>query len=385
MDAKRRNFVALAVFGGLVCAPCAFADPPTLKSLIPFQRVEADRGKDYQLKEQHGPWLIMVHAFGGEHAKAEAHDLCLAMRKLNHKAYVHRQSMEFDEKPEGIGFEVKNQVLDRPLPKNSDPTKRLVKKQFEYHQKPEAIYHTVFVGDFSSVDDPALKKALEQIQTMKIDLEKPDPDSEDVVSRIDWFRDGVITGFGQNGGKAKKRGPLGRAFAAINPLGDAPYKEEGVVDNFVAQMNDTKYSLLNNPGKYTVKVGTFIGYDEWDAKKIEERERTGDMGDAAKRLMKAAEKADKLCAALRAKEYDAYVFHDRTESVVTIGAFDRVGDPRDDGKIEINPAVHRVMNEFKAKPVKNAGNSGAVSPRVFGGIACDANPMGDTRKKTASR
>lgn len=403
MDAKRRKFVALAVMGGLCCVATATAQPPTLKSLNPFQRVEADRSKDYQLKEQHGPWLIMVHAFGGEHAKAEAHDLCIALRKLNLKAYTHRQSFaagqsnqvgfQIDETPEGNGFEVAKEVLDGPLPKNSDPTKRLIKKRFAYSQKPESLYHTVFVGDFASIDDAALKKALVQIQTMKIDLEKPNPDSEDVVSRIEWFRNGVMGAVSKNTGKANQRGPLGRAFATTNPLADAPYREDGVVDNFVAQMNDTKYSLLSNPGKYTVKVGTFVGYDEWDVKKIQERERAGDMDDAAQRLMKAAEKAEKLCAALREKEYEAYVFHDRTESVVTIGAFDRVGDPRDDGKIEINPAIHRVMNEFKAKPVKNAGTSGAVSPRMFGGIACDANPMpvavprreGDTRKKTASR
>jgi hypothetical protein len=89
----------------------AVAQPPSLKALIPFQKVEADRGKDYQLKEQNGPWLILVHAFGGEHAKADAHDLCLALRKQSLKAYVHKQSMNIDEKVDGLGFEVKSETF----------------------------------------------------------------------------------------------------------------------------------------------------------------------------------------------------------------------------------------------------------------------------------
>jgi hypothetical protein len=394
MDSKRRRLLSVAALASLAgVAHSAYAQPPSLKQLNPFQRVEADRGKDYQLKAQDGPWLIMAHAFSGEHAKADAHDLCLALRKLNHKAYVHVQTIDLGSDPEGIGFQVKSDTLDPVTAKKSDYQSRLQKKNFSYSQKPQTIYHTVFVGDFISADDPALAKSLKSIQSLKINLEKPDPDSKDVLSRIEWFRNGLIEGFNENGGKAAKKGPLGRAFAAINPLGDKPYREDGVVDDFVAQMNETKYSLLDNPGKYTVKVATFVGYDEWDATKIQDRIRDNDLNDAAKRLMKAAEKAEKLCAALRANDHEAYVFHDRTESVVAVGSFERYGDPRDDGKIEIDPAVHRVIKEFEAKPVKGAEATGAVMPRVFGGIACDSQPIlvsvprrkGDSRKRTASR
>lgn len=394
MGSIRRRLLLVAALASLATASKAYAQPPSLKSLIPFQRVEADRGKDYLLKSQNGPWLILVHAFGGEHAKADAHDLCLMLRKQNLKAYVHKHAFDPADKPEGMGFEVGAETFSNINDvKKSDPNKRLKKKKFEYNQKPEQIYHTVFVGDFSSAEDPSLAKNLKQIQMMKIDLEKPNPDSEDVVSRINWFRDGMIGAFNEAGGNKQKKGPLGRAFATTNPLGDSSYREDGVVDNFVAQMNDTKYSLLENPGKYTVKVATFVGYDEWNAEKIAERIRENDVQDASDRLSKAAMNAEKLCAALREKDYEAYVFHDRTESVVTIGSFDRYGDPRDDGKIEINPAVHKVLQEFEAKPIKGAQGTGAVMPRKFGGITCDAHPIpvavprreGDVRKRTASR
>jgi hypothetical protein len=335
----------------------------------------------------------MVHAFGGEHSKADAHDLCIALRKLNYKAYVHRHRMtELEQPPEGIGFQVKKDVYNSPYEVKEDHNARLVKKSFNYAQQQETIFHTVFVGDFSSLEDPALKKTLDKIHALNIDLEKPDPDSKDAVERLNWFRNGLNNYLEQQTGRQKKRGPLGRAFAARNPMLPKIYQEEGVVDDFVAQMNDTKYSLLNNPGKYTVKVGTFVGYDEWNVQKIQDRIRNNDMEDAAKRLMKAAENAEKLCNALREKGHEAYVFHDRTESVVTVGAFDRIGDPRDDGKIEIHPGIHRIIKEFEAKPVKGAAGTGAVSPRVFAGIPCDAHPIpvkvprrsGDARKRTAA-
>ena len=54
-------------------------------------------------------------------------------------------------------------------------------------------------------------------------------------------------------------------------------------------------------------------------------------------LAEAAKKADKLTKALRKKGYEAYQFHDRYASIVTVGSFNSVGTPRADGRTEINP------------------------------------------------
>ena len=64
----------------------------------------------------------------------------------------------------------------------------------------------------------------------------------------------------------------------------------------------------------------------------------------------AALKAHVLTEALRMKGYEAYEFHGRYASIVTVGNFDSVGTPRADGKTEINPEVHKTMEIFKAKP-----------------------------------
>ncbi len=52
---------------------------------------------------------------------------------------------------------------------------------------------------------------------------------------------------------------------------------------------------------------------------------------------------DRICSQMG---YDAYEFHDRSSSIVTVGSFDSVGTRRRRGKIEINPTVHKIMPRF---------------------------------------
>ena len=61
------------------------------------------------------------------------------------------------------------------------------------------------------------------------------------------------------------------------------------------------------------------------------------------KLVEAAEHAHRLTMVLRSKGVDAFEFHDRYESIVTIGSFNTVGTPRIDGKIEIDPMITHVM------------------------------------------
>ena len=72
----------------------------------------------------------------------------------------------------------------------------------------------------------------------------------------------------------------------------------------------------------------------------------------------------RLTVALRTRGVEAYEFHDRHESIVTVGSFDSVGQPRVDGKTEINPAVHQVMAMYGAtrQPIPGQGSLG-LQPR----------------------
>ena len=101
-------------------------------------------------------------------------------------------------------------------------------------------------------------------------------------------------------------------------------------------------------------------------------------------LVDAAEKANKVCMALREKGYEAYEFHDRDMSIVTVGSFDSVGTPREDGKTEIHPKVHKIMQTFAAKDQdQNFGYSNVLGkrPKSLEGIKLDAQPMPVTAPK----
>ena len=94
------------------------------------------------------------------------------------------------------------------------------------------------------------------------------------------------------------------------------------------------------------------------------------------KIDEAALKASKLTKALRDKGVDAYEFHDRTESIVTIGAFESVGQPRSDGKTEINPAVHQIMQAYGPITEAMPGQAQmAVKPRMLEGIAFEPQPI----------
>jgi hypothetical protein len=92
-------------------------------------------------------------------------------------------------------------------------------------------------------------------------------------------------------------------------------------------------------------------------------------------LADAAQKAHELTEGLRMKGFDAYEFHDRYASLVTVGSFDSVGTPRPDGKIEINPQVHQIIEVFRAKPGGVPGRPDAMKIESLVGIFFDVQPI----------
>ena len=94
------------------------------------------------------------------------------------------------------------------------------------------------------------------------------------------------------------------------------------------------------------------------------------------RLAQAADKAERLTEALRMKGYEAYVFHDRYASIVTVGSFDSVGTHRADGRIEINPKIHAIMKTFGVDQKSALGNAhNMVDKKKLAGIPFDPQPL----------
>jgi hypothetical protein len=334
-----------------LAAPAAAAPP--WAALIPFKRIDADPDKTYELTESAGPWMIMCTSFAGPTAEQQAHDLVLELRRqFKLEAYVFKKTYDFSEATEGIGW---NRYGERKRMRYLNPTRF------------DEI--AVLVGNYASVDNVEIEKALDRIKHAR-----PATLVENYRGTSSQRYAGLrhIVRAVSRDPEAKQKGPMGTAFITANPLLPEEYFHSQGLDPFLVEINeDLEYSLLKCPGNYTVRVATFTGVDSM--KPAEFERKVTERRNLAK-IDEAALKASKLCAALREKGIEAYEFHDRTESMVTIGSFADYGAQRPDGKIEINPAMHRIMEQYG--PIETEMRNGTIglSARLMGGIPFDPQP-----------
>jgi hypothetical protein len=338
----------------LIGTQSALAAPPW-SALLPFKRVEADPAKTYTLEEENGPWLILAASFQGEGAEQHAKELVLELReryKLN--AYAHRQVYDFTKPVRGLTINKYGEWA---------------KMRYANKSKFEAI--AVLVGDFPSVDDADLERTLEKVKFARptcLDLEQRDWTAQRFAALRAWYRQ-----VNRDSSKHNK-GPMGNAFVTRNPLLPESYFAPDGVDDFVLSLNrGVKYGLLENPGKFTVRVATFRGNDTINQREIAELQANGRV---TNKLEIAADNAHRLTVALREKGVEAYEFHDRHESVVTVGSFETEGTSLPNGAIDINPAILQIMKKYGAsrEPIPGQQLLG-LRPRTMAGVPFDIQPL----------
>ena len=207
----------------------------------------------------------------------------------------------------------------------------------------------MLVGDFSAVDDVRAQQLLKRIKGLEPDALKTtgSKPSAQSLSEVRQFHNRVFA----RRGRGQSRGPMAKAFLVPNPLLPREFFVAKGVDDFVAKMNKgLKYSLLDCPGKYTVQVATFRGSSVLQTSSA--AKRGGLFGrrqqEPTNSLVAAAENAHLLAAELRKHKYDAYVFHDRDKSIVTVGSFDRAARKLPNGRVVPTQAAQRVIETFGA-------------------------------------
>lgn len=351
---RHRSFWLLVILASLsaVLSADLFAAKPW-ELLIPFKRVEADPEQSYELSEAHGPWMIMATSFAGPNAEQQAKELVIELRSsMNLPAYTFKRKYDFTKPVVGLGL---NRYGGPKVMRYANPVSY------------EEI--AVLVGDFASVDDPKLDKTLDKIRHAHpecLDLTRNKNSTQRFIGLRELHR--RLT----SDPEKKKRGPMGHAFVTRNPLLPEEYFVSKGPDALVVEMNrDVEYSLLKNEGNFTVRVATFRGASTMDQELI-----ATNSASLESKLEQAALNAHKLTVALRRKGVEAYEFHDRYESMVTIGSFDSVGTPRADGKTELNPAIYRIMEQYKAteRPLPGGRGVGMV-PKDLEGIPFDVQPI----------
>jgi hypothetical protein len=298
--------VAILAIASAACWP-AHGGERFWRQIMPRPKVAADPNGDYSLGETNGPWLIMASAFDGEQGEQQARDLVLELRsKFNLPAFYYGMTFRVDEARPGRGLD------DYGAP---------IKRRY---QRPEAVEHAVLVGEFPSIDDPEVQPMLQRIKTLSPEtLAVADGESTaQTLASVRQFQRYVK----QQLGKPVQQGPMGHAFLTRNPLLPKEYFAPRGVDEEVAKWNDElEHSLLRCPGKYTIKVATFRG-------RTSLKEANDGIPDNTKvrqareddPLVLAVKNAHLLTEALRSRGWEAYEFHDRYESYVTVGSFDEM-------------------------------------------------------------
>lgn len=352
MSRKSQICFGLLVVGVMTWLPALAAAAPWDK-LLTFKRVEADPNKTYALSQDHGPWVILACTFSGDHAKQQASDLVYELRKkYKLAAYVYEKEFDYGQ-----------QVTGRGVDRYNEPVRMRYQRGSEVHEI------AVMVGDFSSIDDPEAQKTLQDLKYATpecLDLKKGKQTNQSLAA-LRLIQKEIHSAIGS---EKKKRGPMGHAFLTTNPLLPKDYYAPKGVDKLVLAMNEgNRYSLLDCPGKYTVQVAHFTGNVIIDQKAIQAVEQGRKSFKSG--LIEAGEKAETLAEALRLKGYEAYVFHDRSASLVTVGSFESAGTPRADGKTEINPEVHALMKRFAAEQLPG----GQMKPQMLNGIPFDIQPI----------
>jgi len=273
--------------------------------------IEAVRGKTYALSKQHGPWMIMVASFRnvpedrrqkGLSAEEAASELVYELREKGIPAYIHGQ--------------------DAVLGHISTVDRQERQDDRIYAAQRDMI--SVIAGNYPSIDDKTAQQTLKYIKAYHPKFMKDE-------------KSGAI--YRKTPGR---NGPLSGAFLTVNPLVKSEDLAANKPDPMVLELNQSsKFSLFSNKKKFTLVVATFSG------KKVTPIAGSKFAGDESKfsaaidegmkdrskyNLNRAGEDAEQLAKLLRdgidGKRYEAYAYHDRYQSLVTVGGFDNPNDPR---------------------------------------------------------
>jgi len=353
----RMGIAAAAI--AMVAARPLFASPPWAKMVV-FKHLESNPSETYPISDKNGPWMIMAATFSGEGADEQARQLVFELRRqFKLPAYSYQKKFEFSKPVRGKGVDAYGEA---PL--------------MRYQHDKDLVEIAVMVGDYETVDDPEAQKVLKKLkyaEPKSLTAESGKPSSQSLAT-LRAIQKQVKQSILPKDSEELKRGPMANAFVVTNPLLPNDYFVPKGIDKLVVEMNKgVPHNLLDCPKHYTVKVATFSGHAVILDKKRQEELDRGELPKSY--LEEAAKSAHLLTETLRKKGYEAYEFHDRSSSIVTVGSFDSVGTRRPDGKIEINPAIHKIMRTFGAETKVEPGKPPQVGQsKKLAGIPFDMQP-----------
>lgn len=301
----------------------------------------------YPLTPREGPWLIHVASFRGDQSLEFAQRLADEVRtKHRLLSFVYSMNEEDAKRDREQLKQYQMQFVgtDKVAESNERQKFKTVRIVKEY---------SVFVGNF-----PDMEKAREQAETIKAfpppasipsyglnlfnesnAVEKADPQSSDLagifkLKTTSRSEDRKIL-------NQKLGNPFRQAFVVRNPFLSKSTVPPVVTQQKSVPMDPTwpalnekeKYSIFTNAKPWTLVVAKFAPPTDVQASATGSVVQSG-VGvpgqNLGKNLEAAAETARQVADLLRdgGKGYDAYVFHTRQYSLVTVGAFESRYDPK---------------------------------------------------------
>ncbi|TWT54483.1 hypothetical protein Pla22_21300 [Rubripirellula amarantea] len=353
-----RSLLSLSLLFVSVTFVCA--EPPSFRSLFGrAPKADADDSKVYELSEEDGPFMILASTQVGEGARERANQLAIEIRRdLGLAAFIYNEKFDFTG----------------TLAYDHNTSKRV-----RYANRYEYEAYAVLVGEYDRIDHPDVERDLNRIKSAKPNV-LVDPKSQaaelNAKTPVTTVK-AIAASLTRKSSGDKDAGPMATAFVTRNPMLPEEYFEAPVVDSFVSQLNEQfdEFNLLESDGKFTVVVKTFQGVSTLiGASKSKEVQPSG------ARMDKMAMDASKMAQELRKKGVEAYQFHDRQKSLVTVGSFDSLGRQLPNGQFEYDPQIRAVMKEYSALNVDPAlarqvppGTKGYASKNV-GLIPFDVEP-----------
>jgi hypothetical protein len=281
-------------------------------------KVEADPNKEYAITPEAGAWTICAASFMGETSAKLAHNLVIELRtKYDLPAYVFNRGADQRREQDDEVARKRQQQQDYLTRIGADPNIILPVRRAHIEEQ-----FAVLIGGFKDMD--SARRELERIKKMGAPQSIP--------------LDKVVSILQLRSASEKKEterqettvNPFKSSFVAPNPTVSAANARDKA-DPFLKELNQgSKYSLLNCSKPWTLVVKDFQGATVVQARSSSSGflEKLGWGSHAGEQLNAAAMQAEEVARALRELHFDAYVWHTRYSSLVTVGGYDSRTDPQ---------------------------------------------------------
>ncbi len=306
----------------LINPPAGNSNPSLVQRMQ--QEEKPDINQDIQVTKEHGPWMVMVHAYTGPEASLMARQMVMELREA-YKLSAHTFNFGAEEKRKEI--ERVKGIIEKQkeyLARNGMPLDQPVRIRTMHIEEQVGV----LVGGYPNED--AARRVVDQLHKVK----PPDPNKVMLDKKIFYMEEKKEKGSGSQTTKAVEAyvNPFLGAFVVHNPRTkqERPADWDKLDMGLLQRLNrDESFSLLHCKKQYTLAVKDFKTPTMVQARSAGGSflEALGMGGKSGQRIDAAAESAHNFAELLRKAKLEAYVLHTKYTSFVTVGGYDSTDDP----------------------------------------------------------